>query len=173
MYGEICPYENTCYLSSTQTGVLTIQFVLCLRYDMYNKDSAKLYFHVSKHIWVVFHKKPKFCIVGTTICVEDKEHVFPSVEAYMDTFPWKTINRLATTMQFHNILCLVIYFGQGKKLHIYNYGWRSTKVHVSAYLLDYLLSLFYCMYILLVLRCIPASIHVHCILCIPTFKHIE
>jgi hypothetical protein len=173
MYGEMCPYDNTCSLSSTQTGVTTIQFVLYLRYDMYNKDTAKLYFHVWKHIWVVFHGKPKSCIVGTTVCVEDKEHVFPWVEAYLDTFPRKTKNRLAMAMQFRNILWLVIYFGQGKKLHIYNYGWRSAKVHVSAYLLFYSLSLIYYMYILLVLRCIPTSIHVHCILCVPTFKQTE
>jgi hypothetical protein len=36
------------------------------------------------------------------------------VEPYLDTLPQKTINRLATTMQFRNILWLVIYFGQGK-----------------------------------------------------------
>jgi hypothetical protein len=53
--------------------------------------------------------------MGTTVYVEDKEHIFPSVEAYLDNFPWKTRNRLATAMQFHNILWLVIYFGQGKK----------------------------------------------------------
>ena len=51
----------------------------------------------------------------TPVYVEDKEHVFPWVEAYLDTFPQKTKNRLATTMQFRNILWLVIYFGQGKK----------------------------------------------------------
>jgi hypothetical protein len=107
--------------------VRTIQFVLYL----YNKDSARLYFDVWKHVWVVCHGKPKTCIVGTTVCVEDKEHVFPSVEAYLDNFPWKTRNRLATAMQFRNILWLVIYIGQGKKkLHVYNYGWRSAKVHV-------------------------------------------
>jgi hypothetical protein len=83
---------------------------------MYNKDSVKLYFHVWKHIWVVFHRKPKYCIMGTTACIEDKENVFPSVEAYLDTFPQKTINHLATAMQFCNILWLVIYFGQGKKM---------------------------------------------------------
>jgi hypothetical protein len=33
-------------LSYTNTGVPTIQFVLYLRYDMYNKDAAKLFFHV-------------------------------------------------------------------------------------------------------------------------------
>jgi hypothetical protein len=65
---------------------------------MYNKYSAKLYFHVWKHIWVVFHEKPKCCIVGTIVCVEDKEHLFPSVEAYLDNFPKKTRNRLATIM---------------------------------------------------------------------------
>jgi hypothetical protein len=82
---------------------------------MYNKDSAKLYFHVWKHIWLVCHETPKSYIMGTSVCVEDKEHVFPLVEAYLDTFPWKTINRLAATMQFRNILWLVIYFGQGKR----------------------------------------------------------
>jgi hypothetical protein len=111
MCGEMCPYENTCYLSSTQTGVTMIQFVLYLRYDMYNKDTAKLYFHVRKHISVVFHGKPKSCVLGTRVFVEDKEHVFPWVEAYLDTFPWKTKNRLAMAMQFRNILWLVIYFG--------------------------------------------------------------
>jgi hypothetical protein len=80
---------------------------------MCNKDSASLYLDVWKHIWVVFHGKPKTCIVGTTVCVEDKEHVFPSVEAYLNKLPWKTRNRLATTMQLRDILCLVIYFGQG------------------------------------------------------------
>jgi len=83
---------------------------------MYNKDSAKLYFHVWKHIWLVFHGKPKSCIVGTEVCVEDKEDVFSSVKAYLDAFPQKTINRLGTTMQFRNILWLVTYFGQGKKI---------------------------------------------------------
>jgi hypothetical protein len=111
----MCPYDNTFSLSFTQTDVPTIQSILCLRYDMYNKDSAKLYFHVWKHIWLVCHRKPKSCIVGTTVYVEDKEHVFPSVEAYLDTLPRKTINRLATIMQFHNILWLVIYFGKGKR----------------------------------------------------------
>jgi hypothetical protein len=53
--------------------------------------------------------------MSTTVCVEDKEHVFPSVEAYMDTLPRKNKKRLATAMQFCNILWLVIYFGQGKK----------------------------------------------------------
>jgi hypothetical protein len=82
---------------------------------MYKKYSTRLYFFVWKHVWVVFHGKPKSCIVGTTVCVEDKEHVFPSMEAYLDNFPWKTINRLAMAMQFHDILCLVIHFGHGKK----------------------------------------------------------
>jgi hypothetical protein len=72
MYGEMFPYKNTCSLSSTQTNVTTIQFVLYLSYDMYNKHTAKLYFHVRKHIWVVFHEKPKSCVMGTTVCVEDK-----------------------------------------------------------------------------------------------------
>ena len=112
----MCPYDNTCYFSSTQTSVPTIQFFLCLRYDMYNKDSAKLYFHVWKHIWVVCHGKPKSCIVVTTVCVEDKEHVFPSVEAYLDNFPRKTKNHLVAAMQLRDILCLVIYFGQGKQI---------------------------------------------------------
>ena len=111
MYSEMCPYENTCSLSSTQTGVPMIQFVLYLRYDMYNKVIEKLYFHVWKHIWVVCHRKPKSCIMGTSSCVEDKEHVFPWVESYLDTFPWKTKNRLDMAMQFCNILWLVIYFG--------------------------------------------------------------
>jgi hypothetical protein len=100
-----------------------------------------MYFHGWKHIWILFHGKPK--------------------------------NHLATTMQFRNILWLEIYFGQGKKLHIYNNGWRSIKVHVFAYILDYSFSLFYCMHILLVLWCIPTSFHVHCILCVSTFKQIE
>jgi hypothetical protein len=82
---------------------------------MYNKDSARLYFDVLNHVCVVCHRKPKTCIVGTTICVEDKEHVFPSVESYLDNFPWKTKNRLATAVQFRNILWPVIYFRQGKK----------------------------------------------------------
>jgi hypothetical protein len=83
---------------------------------MCNKDSASLYLDVWKHIWVVCHRKLKTCIVGTTVCVEDKEHVFPSVEAYLNKFPWKTRNCLATTMQLRDILCVVIYFGQGKKI---------------------------------------------------------
>lgn len=86
---------------------------------MYKKDFARLYFGVWKHVWVVCHRKPKTCIVGTTVCVEDKEDVFPSVEAYMDNLPHKTRNRLATAMQFHNILWLVIYFGQGKKNYMF------------------------------------------------------
>ena len=112
----MCPCDITRSFSSTQTGVCMIQFVLYLSYDMYNKDFARLYFDVCKHVWVVCHGKPKFCIVGTTVCVKDKKHVFPSVEAYLDNFPQKTINRLATAMQFRNILWLVIYFGQGKKI---------------------------------------------------------
>ena len=169
----MCPYEIACSFSSTQTGVRTIQFVLSLSYDMYNRDLARLYFDVWKHVQVVFHGKPKTCTVGTIVCVEEKEHVFPLVEASLDNFPWKTRNRLAMAMQLHDILWLVIYFGQGKKLHIYSYGWRSEKVHVSAYILFYLLSLICCMYILLVLRCVPTSIHVHCILCVPTLKQTE
>ena len=112
-------YDITCSFSSTQTGVRTINFVLYLSYDMYNKDSATLYLDVRKHVWVVCHEKPKTCIMGTTIYVEDKEHVFPSVEAYLDNFPRKTINCLATAMQLHDILCLVIYFGQGKKIYTF------------------------------------------------------
>jgi len=54
--------------------------------------------------------------MGTAVCVEDKEDVFPSVEAYLDKFPQKTRNRLATTMQLHDIFCLAIYLGQGKKI---------------------------------------------------------
>jgi hypothetical protein len=54
--------------------------------------------------------------MGTTVCVEDKEHVFPSVEAYLDNFPQKTRNCLAMAMQFRDILWLVIYFGQGKNI---------------------------------------------------------
>ena len=114
-----------------------IQFVLYLRYDMYNKDSAKLYFHVWKHIWLVCHEKPKSCIVGTIVCVEDKEHVFTSVEAYLDTFPRKTINRLAMTMQFHNILWLVIYFVQGKKITHLQLWMEKRKSSCSAYVSDY------------------------------------
>ena len=74
MYGEMCPYDNTCSLSSTHAGVPTIQFFLYLRYDMYNKDTAKLYFCVWKHVCVVCHRKLKSCIMGTTVCVEDKEN---------------------------------------------------------------------------------------------------
>jgi hypothetical protein len=37
---------------------------------------------------VYFSKEnKKTCIMGTTVCVEDKEHVFPSVEEYMNNFP--------------------------------------------------------------------------------------
>jgi hypothetical protein len=54
--------------------------------------------------------------VGTTVYVEDKENVFSLVESYLDTFPWKNISRLAMAMQFCNILWLVIYFWQGKKI---------------------------------------------------------
>jgi len=100
----MCQYDITCSLSSTQTGVRTIQFVLCLRYDIYNKDPARLYLDVCKHVWVVCHGKPKTCIMGTTVYVEDKEHVFPPVEAYLDNFPQKTRNRLATAMQLRDIL---------------------------------------------------------------------
>jgi hypothetical protein len=80
---------------------------------------------------------------------------------------------LAMAVQFGNILWLVIYFEQGIFLYIYNHGWRKAKVHVSTYLLFYSFRLIYCMYILLILRCIPSSIHVHCILCVPTFKQTE
>ena len=88
-------------------------------------------------------------------------------------FATENQNHLAMAIQFLNILWLVIYFGQEKTLYIYNHGWRSTKVHVSSYILDYSLGLFYYMYILLVLQCIPSSIHVHFILCAPTFKQTE
>ena len=101
IYGEMCPYHNKTYLSSTQTGVTMIQFVLYLRYDMYNKDTTNLYFHVWKHIWIVCHENPKYCIMGTTFCVEDKEHVFPWVEAYMDTLPPK----IKILYRGHNGLC--------------------------------------------------------------------
>jgi hypothetical protein len=90
-----------------------------------------------------------------------------SISGYFAT---ENQNHLAMSMQFLNILWLVIYFGQGKTLYIYNHGWRKAKVHVSDYILFYSLILIYCMYILLVLRCIPAFVHVHCILCVPTFK---
>jgi hypothetical protein len=86
---------------------------------MCNKVSARLYLDVWKHVCVVFHGKLKTCIVGTTLCVEDKEHIFPSVESYLDKFPWKTKNHLATPMQLRDILCLVIYFGQGKKNYMF------------------------------------------------------
>ena len=86
---------------------------------MCNKDSAKLYLDVWKHVWVVFHGKPKTCIVGTTVYVEDKEDVFPSVEAYLNKLLWKMRNRLATAMQLRDILCLVICFGQGKQIYMF------------------------------------------------------
>jgi hypothetical protein len=81
---------------------------------MCNEVSARLYLNFWKHVWVVCHEKPKTCIVGTIVCVEDKEHVFPSVEAYLDKLPRKTRNHLTMTMQLRDILSLVIYFGQGK-----------------------------------------------------------
>jgi hypothetical protein len=34
----------------------------------------------------------------------------------VDRLPGKTRNRLAAAMQLRDILCLVIYFGQGKKI---------------------------------------------------------
>jgi hypothetical protein len=37
----------------------------------------------------------------------------------VDKFLSKIRNRLAATMQLHDILCLVIYFGQGKKLYTF------------------------------------------------------
>jgi len=86
---------------------------------MCNKDSASLYLDVWKHIWVVCHGKPKNCIMAKIVYVEDKEHVFPSVEAYLNKFPQKTRNRLATTIQLRDILCLVIYFGQGEKIYAF------------------------------------------------------
>jgi hypothetical protein len=78
---------------------------------MYNKDSRRLYLDVWKHVWVVCHRKPKTCIMGTTVYVEDKEYLFPSVESYLNNFPQKIRNCLATTMQLHDILWLVISFG--------------------------------------------------------------
>ena len=57
--------------------------------------------------------------MGTTICVEDKEHVFPLVEASLNNFSWKTRNRLATTMKLSDILWLVISFGQGKQNYMF------------------------------------------------------
>jgi hypothetical protein len=86
---------------------------------MCNTDSTSLYLDVLKHIWVVFHGKLKTCIMGTIVCVEDKEHVFPVVEAYLNKLPWKTRNRLATAMQLCDILCLVIYFGEGKQNYVF------------------------------------------------------
>jgi hypothetical protein len=95
---------------------------------MFNKDSVSLYLDVWKHIWVVFHEKSKTCIVGTSVCVEDKEHVFASVESYLNKLPWKTRNRLATTMQLRDILCLVIYFGHGKKNHAFTSMDRESQI---------------------------------------------
>jgi len=57
----------------------------------------------------------KTCIVDTQVYVEDKEHVFQSVEAYLNNFPQKTRNCLATIMKLRDVLWLVISFGQGKK----------------------------------------------------------
>jgi hypothetical protein len=37
----------------------------------------------------------------------------------VDKFPGKSRNRLAAAMQLRDILCLVIYFGQGKKLYTF------------------------------------------------------
>ena len=68
MYGGMCPYNNTCSLSSTQTGVTMIQFVLYLRYDMYNKESEQLYFHVWNHMWILFNGKPKSFSYGDALC---------------------------------------------------------------------------------------------------------
>jgi hypothetical protein len=56
---SMCQSDIPCSFSSAQTVVRTIQFLLCLRYDMYNKDSTRLYLDVWKHVWVVFHGKPK------------------------------------------------------------------------------------------------------------------
>ena len=141
IYGEMCPYHNTTSLSCTQTGVTMIQFVLYLKYEIYIKDIAKLYFHVSKHIWILCCTKP---------------------------------NHSATTMWFLNIFWLVIYFGQGKR----NYPFISMDGEAQRFMFLTLfysipLILIYCMYILLVLPCILSSIHVHCILCVPTLKQTE
>jgi hypothetical protein len=57
----------------------------------------------------------KTCIVDTSVCVEDKELVFQSVEAYLSNFPWKTRNRLAMAIQLCDVLWLVISFGKGQK----------------------------------------------------------
>jgi hypothetical protein len=140
IYGEMCPYHNTTSLSYTQTGLTTIQFVLYLKYEIYIKDIAKLYFHVSKHIWILCCTKP---------------------------------NHSAMTMQFLNIFWLVIYFGQEKFYIITTMDQEKKRFMFLTLFYSIPLILIYCMYILLVLPCIPASIHVHCILCIPTLKQTE
>jgi hypothetical protein len=140
IYGEMCPYHNTTSLSYTQTGLTTIQFVLYLNYEIYIKDITKLYFHVSKHIWILCCTKP---------------------------------NHSATTMRFLNIFWLVIYFGQEKFYIITTMDQEKQRFMFLTLFYSIPLILIYCMYILLVLPCIPAYIHVHCILCVPTLKQTE
>jgi sensor histidine kinase YesM len=109
-------------------------------------------------------------MIHTPKTLQNYIFMFGSISGYFDT---ENQNHLDMSMQFLSILWLVIYFGQGKNLYIYNHGWRKEKFHVCDYLLFYSSILIYYMYILLVLCCIVASIHVHSILCVHTFKQIE
>jgi hypothetical protein len=78
-------------------------------------------------------------------------------------------NHSPMAMQFLNIFWLLTYFGQEKHYIITTMD-EEKKRFMFLTILFYSLILIYCMYILLALPCILASIHVHCILCVPTLK---
>jgi hypothetical protein len=140
IYGEMCPYHNTTYLSYIQNVLTTIQFVLYLKYEIYIKDITKLYFHVSKHTWILCCTKPKPF----------------SYDHPISLYFW-----------------LVIDFEQEKFYIITTMDQENKSFMFLTLFYSISLILIYCMYILLVIPYIPASIHVHCILCIPTLKQTE
>ena len=132
--------------------------------------TIQLFYPLHRLVWPWYNLSCTWDMICTPKILQNYISVFGNIYGYFAT---QNQNILAMAMQFLNILWLVIYFGQGKVLYIYNHGWRKTKVHVSNYILFYSFILIYCMYILLVLHYIIVSIHVHCILCVPTFKQTE
>jgi hypothetical protein len=69
-------------------------------------------------------------------------------------------NHSAMTMQFLNILWLVIYFGQEKIYIITTMDQEKQRFMFITIFCSIPLILIYCMYKLLVLPCIPTSIHI-------------
>jgi hypothetical protein len=79
-------------------------------------------------------------------------------------------NHSATIIRFLNIFWLVIYFGHEKFYIITTMDLEKQRFMLLTLFYSIPLILIYYVYILLVLPCIPAYIHVHCILCVPTLK---